>query len=108
MQKASLGSFCLAVVLELALAYGPPGCAEPALGSSSEPVPVEAARAASPLACGSSLERVLDRLDLSPGAAYADREGVPGGNRLGRGPDGEVTGGSPTAAPLRAAPRPGA
>ena len=28
MQKASLGSFCLAVVLELGLAYGPPGCAE--------------------------------------------------------------------------------
>ena len=28
MQKKSLGSFCLAVVLELGLAYGPPGCAE--------------------------------------------------------------------------------
>jgi hypothetical protein len=28
MQKKSLGSFCLAVVLELGLAYGPPGCAQ--------------------------------------------------------------------------------
>jgi hypothetical protein len=28
MQKASLGPFCLAAVLELALAYGPPGCAQ--------------------------------------------------------------------------------
>jgi hypothetical protein len=78
MQKASLGSFCLAVVLELGLAYGRPGCAEPALGSSSEPVLREAARAAFAEPC------------------------------TGTGPDGEVTGGSPTAAPLRAAPRPGA
>jgi hypothetical protein len=108
MHKASLGSFCLAAALELALACGPPGCAEPALGSSSEPVPVEAARAASPLGCVSSLERVLDRLDLSPGAAYADREGVQSGDRLGRSPDGEVTGGAATAAPFRAAPLLGA
>ena len=78
MQKASLGSFCLAVVLELALAYGPPGCAEPALGSSSEPVLREAARPAFAELC------------------------------TGTGPDGEVTGWSPTAAPLRAAPRLGA
>jgi len=28
MQKASLGSFCLAVVIELTLAYGPPWCAQ--------------------------------------------------------------------------------
>jgi hypothetical protein len=78
MQKASLRSFCLAVVFELGLAYGPPGCTEPALGSSSKPVLREAARAAFAELC------------------------------TGTGPDDEVTGGPPTAAPLRAAPRPGA